>query len=90
VTSRLLQTSELFEVEIGVIGTHHGVKQEVKQLLKGKESIRMGFTTHRFVYLAMLDDDDDRRVVKPGLVIGWVGWYLSKENTHKFYLSCIR
>ena len=46
-TNRALQTNELFEVEIGAGGGFKGVKQEVKHILKGKESIRIGVTVHR-------------------------------------------
>ncbi len=45
-TNRPLQEDELFEVELGALGGHKGAK-EVKHILKGKESIRIGVTAHR-------------------------------------------
>lgn len=46
VTNRPLASNELFEVELGTGCGFKGVKHEVKQILKGKESIRIGVTVH--------------------------------------------
>ena len=46
VTNRPLASNELFEVELGQGSGFKGVKQEVKQIMKGKESIRIGVTIH--------------------------------------------
>lgn len=46
VTNRPLATNELFEVEVGGDCGFRGVKQEMKAVLKGKESIRVGVTIH--------------------------------------------
>ncbi len=47
VTNRPLVSNELFEVLVG--GSRHGfkgVKGEMKAMLKGKESVRIGVTVH--------------------------------------------
>ena len=45
-TNRPMVSNELFEVEVGVDGGFKGVKREMKSVLKGKESIRIGVTIH--------------------------------------------
>ena len=45
-TNRQLTSNELFEVEVGGASGFKGVKGEMKAMLKGKESIRIGVTEH--------------------------------------------
>ena len=46
VTNRPLATNELFEIEVGGGHGFKGVRGEMKAILKGKESIRIGVTVH--------------------------------------------
>lgn len=45
-----MMSNELFEVEVGGDAGFKGVKQEMKSVLKGKESIRIGVTMNWYVY----------------------------------------
>ena len=45
-TNRQMTSNELFEVEVGGASGFKGVKGEMKAMLKGKESIRIGVTVH--------------------------------------------
>ena len=46
VTNRQMTSNELFEVEVGGACGFKGVKGEMKAMLKGKESVRIGVTVH--------------------------------------------
>jgi len=46
VTNRPLVSNELFEVQVGGGKSFKGVKGEMKAMMKGKESIRIGVTVH--------------------------------------------
>ena len=46
VTNRPLVSNELFEIEVGGGTGFKGVKGEMKAMLRGKESVRIGMTVH--------------------------------------------